>query len=507
MKINDVIKTGAVFFVLLLFFSCKKDFLNKNPLDQVSSGTFWKSDADVQMALAGCYDRLRGGGGAFWGASSLNFQRGYLDGLSDIAYVYWGLFGISDMSRGIINTTSEQAGVVYRSCYRGIATCNYFLGNVDKVTTVAESKRNVYKGEVRFLRALFYFDLVNCFGGVPLYKASPVDAESSKIAKSTKDEVLAFIMEDLDFAIANLPDQAYTDGHAVKGSAMGIKTRVLLYQEKWTEAATLAQQIMGLGKFSIYNSYPNMFLKAGQKDNPEIMFSTKYLSPDASGVYGYNIEYSAHIFLRKNFQDAYECTDGKSISESPLYNAANPYANRDPRFYSTIRLPDQNWPGFYAYTAFNPTGVLNRKYIDPAIPGDYSNAYRQDWDYLLLRYADVLLMYAEAKNELNGPDASIYATINQVRARPGVNMPPVDQSKYNTQSSLRNYIRLERMVEFPLEGLRYFDLKRWKIAHTLLPTIDDADGKKLVFEQRQYLWPFPQSELDVNNKLVQNPGY
>jgi hypothetical protein len=116
-------------------------------------------------------------------------------------------------------------------------------------------------------------------------------------------------------------------------------------------------------------------------------------------------------------------------------------------------------------------------------------------------------MYAEAQNEATGPDASVYAAINQVRARPGVNMPPVDQSIYNTQDLVRNYIRHEREVEFPMEGTRYFDLKRWHIADTLLPTIVDASGVHLVFEQRQYLWPFPQTELDVNKNLVQNPGY
>ncbi|MCX6219652.1 MAG: RagB/SusD family nutrient uptake outer membrane protein [Bacteroidia bacterium] len=504
MKINNVIKATRVIFISLLFFSCQKDFLNKNPLDKVSSGTFWKSDADLQMALAGCYDRLKGDG---WGGFPNNYQGGYMDGLSDVAYVYWSLFSISDMSRGNITPSSDLVGNYYRCCYRAISSCNYFLDHIDKVTTVADAKKNIYKGEVRFIRALYYFNLVTTFGGVPLYKTLPVDAASSKIAKSTAAEVFAFITEDLDNAISVLPDIPYTDGHAVKGSVMGIKIRVLLTQEKWTEAATLAQQIMSSGKFSLYNDYPSMFVNKGQVNNPEIMFSCRYLSPDASGVYGYNIEYSAHIFLRQSFRDAFECTDGKAISESPLYNAANPYVNRDPRFYYTIRQPGQDWPGFYSYNTFNPSGVLNRKYLDPTISGDYSNAFLDDWDFIILRYADVLLMYAEAKNEASGPDASVYAAINQVRSRPGVNMPLVDQSKYNNQSSVRDYIRHEREVELGVEGVRYYDLKRWKIADTFLPTIKDADGNFLVFTQKQYLWPFPQSDLDANPQLVQNPGY
>ncbi|CAL1521262.1 RagB/SusD family nutrient uptake outer membrane protein [Chitinophaga sp. MM2321] len=502
-KINMLKAAGAIIF-LLICSACSKDLLNKNPLDKVSSETFWKSDVDVQMAVAGCYDRLRGGG---FGGSSLNYQRGYLDGLSDVGYVYWGLLSISDMSIGNISTSSEAVSIVYNSCYKGIASCNFFLDNVDKATSVSAAKMNQYKGEIKFLRALWYFDLVNCFGGVPLYKTAPESADAAKVAKSSAADVFKFIEEDLDFAISNLQDEAYTDGHAVKGSAMALKTRVLLYQEKWEAAATLAKQIMTSGKFSISNDYRDLFLKAGQKNNPEIMFSCKYLSPDAHSTYGMNIEYTAHVFYRQNFMDAFECIDGKSIKESPLYNAADPFSKRDPRFYYTIRLPGQDWPGFYTYATFNPTGVQNRKYIDTSIEGNYANAYRNDWDFVLLRYADVVLMYAEAQNEASGPDASIYSAINEVRSRPGVNMPSIDQSKYKTKELVRDYIRHEREIEFPIEGIRYFDLKRWHIAHTLLPTIKDAGGNFLVFDQRQYLWPFPQSELDNNDKLEQNPGY
>jgi hypothetical protein len=502
--------TVAAIFSILLSFSCNKNFLNKAPLDAPASQTFWTNETNVQLALAGCYNTLRGktpvsatGVGGF----PFNFERGYLDGLTDIGYVYWGLFGISDMSLGIVNANSQLCDLEYTNCYAGIAACNYFLDNVDKATTVAAREITEDKGEVRFLRALYYFELANTFGGVPLYKTSPATPAAAEVAQSSLQDVLAFVKEDLDSAIAVLPDSAYTNGHAVKASAEGILTRVLLYGQNWTAAAATAQTIINSGKFSLYGNYQNMFLDQGQTNNPEIMFSCEYLTPDATGVYGYNIEYTAQVFLRQNFMDAYECTDGKPITQSPLYNAADPYANRDPRFYATIRMPGEDWPGFYTYVTFNPSGVENKKLVDTSIPGDYSHAYLNDWDFILLRYADILLMYAEAQNEASGPDGSVYSAINQVRARPGVNMPPVDETVYNTQDAVRNYIRHEREIEFPLEGLRYFDLKRWHIADSLLPTITDASGSKLVFAQKQYLWPFPQSELDINTKLVQNTGY
>ncbi|MGV8139673.1 MAG: RagB/SusD family nutrient uptake outer membrane protein [Mangrovibacterium sp.] len=501
MKIKSKIAFSGVVLLMLISGACNEDFLDKNPLDQISSQTFWNSKTDVDMAVAGCYARLKG--------SFLDYQRGYLEGLSDNGYVYWGLYGIDDMALGNISVSSGGAkNDIYYASYTGIAQCNFFMDNVDKSTTVDENVLNEAKGEVRFLRALFYYELVQCFGDIILYKETPENAETSKIAKSSKEDVLDFIYEDLDFAISNLPDKPYSTGHAVKGSAMGLKTRVLLAEERWPEAATLAQQIISSGKFSIYQDYASMFINEGQTNNPEIMFSCAYLSPDSyHSVYGMNIEYTAHIFIRQNLFEAYECADGKSISESPLFDPEKPYDNRDPRLKATVRLPDENWEGFYSTTTFNPTGVLNKKGVDPTIPATYSNAYLNDWDWILLRYADVLLMYAEAKNETSGPDQSVYDAINTVRARASVNMPPIDQSKYNSKDLVREFIRHERQVELAMEGIRYFDLKRWHIAHTVMPAINSPGSVPYVFQEKHYYWPFPQSELDNNPNLVQTSGY
>ncbi len=492
----------AVVLMVMVSFSCNDDFLEKNPLDEISSETFWESEDDVEMAVAGCYARLKG--------SFLDYQRGYLEGLSDNGLDYWNIYNIQTMALGTIN--ANTGGVienVYNGCYKGIAQCNFFMGNVDKATTVDESVLNKAKGEVRFLRALFYFDLVNCFGDVVLYKETPESADASKIAKSTSEDVLDFINEDLDYAIANLPDESYSSGHAVKGSAMALKTRVLLSEEKWSDAANMAKQIIDAGKFGIYDNYASMFINEGQIGNNEIMFSCDYLSPDDyHSVYGMNIEYTAHIFLTQDLLDAYECSDGESISESPLYDPVNPYNNRDPRLKATIRLPDENWEGFYNYTAFNPTGVLNKKGVDTTIQASYSNAYLNDWNWVLIRYADVLLMYAEAQNESNGPGQSVYDAIDEVRARPGVDMTPVDQSKYNTKESLREFIRHERRIEFAVEGIRYFDLKRWHIIEDVINSLPEIfSGGTYLFEEKHYHWPFPQSELDRNPNLVQTDGY
>ena len=140
-------------------------------------------------------------------------------------------------------------------------------------------------------------------------------------------------------------------------------------------------------------------------------------------------------------------------------------------------------------------------------PFTTSSATTTDQDYIHLRYADILLMYAEAKNEIIGPDVSVYGSIDQIRGRTGINMPPTDQSRYNTKEKLRDYIRHERRVEFAFEGQRYNDLKRWNIAHIKLPTLRTPSNTPLVFDLKNYVLPFQQSELDNNPKLVQNEGY
>lgn len=490
--------------VILAFFasclSCSKSFLDRNPLDQISSGTFWQTEDDVKMALAGCYRQLQ--------SDFLSYRRVWLDCLSDNAFAQWDYFNIPAMTIGVTSPTSGGAvNMAYYTPYRGIANCNYFLANIDKVPLDA-GRITEYKGEVRFLRALMYFDLVDFFGDVILYREAPESAEAAKVAKSSKADVLAFIHEDLDAAIASLPEKAY-NGHAVKGSATSLKARVLLYEQKWPEAASFAQQTMQSGKFSIADNYLGLFLTATQGGNPEIIFSTQYLSPTNPTAFTESMDVQIGWYSCVNpyqdLVDEYECTDGKMISESPLYNAAAPFANRDPRLVLTMRrVAEESWPD-----PQDPgqTGYVMRKYADFShAPFSYART-DSDQDMVSIRYADVLLMFAEAKNEDSGPEAGIYDALDEIRARPGVNMPPVDRVKYNTKESLRDFIRHERRVELALEGYRYFDIKRWGIAHTKLPTMKNPGGVNLVFEQKHYRFPFPQAELDNNPQLKQNDGY
>ncbi len=501
--------------IMIAGVSCKKGFLDRNPLKDPSSATFWTSDADVQAGLAGVYTRLQ--------ADFFGYQRVYYDGLSDNAYADPGnsfLPGLSVMTTGVINpglSNGSALGLMYSTPYRIITSCNYFLDNVDKAP-ISDASKNAYKGEVRFIRALAYFDLAQNFGNVIIYDHFPATLESAKIAKSTKEQVFDFIEQDLNFAVANLPDVKY-NGHAVKGSAQALLGRVLITEKKWSAAAQVLQSVNST-IFGLSPDYAALFKTSGQANtsvNKEVMFATQYLAPTIihRALNGMDLELGNYALLQpyQDLVNEYEMANGKLITDPGSgYDPNNPYANRDPRLDLTIKLPGEVWKNPTTGATITPqntssTGYMMEKYVDltrgPFAPS--TTATQSDQDYIHLRYADVLLMYAEAKNEVSGPDASIYDALDQVRAR--VSMPAVDRSRYNSQASLRDFIRHERRVELALEGQRIFDLKRWNIAHVKLPTMKTPAGTPLVFDPKYYMLPFLQYELDNNPLLVQNPGY
>lgn len=494
-----------ILFSLLLLISassCNKDFLDRNPLAQPSSGTFWKSEGDINLALAGVYSTLARNSEGF-GPFTIHW-----DGLSDNAWPRSGSFN-TIVPGTIESTTGGIVSDVYFNDYRSIATCNYFLANAVKVN-MDKTKLDQYLAEVRFLRAFYYFQLSEVYGGVPI-TTQPESYENPKRAKSTKDEVVKLVLDDLDFAISKLADVAYT-GRAVKGSALGLKARVLLSNNRWQEAAATAKQVIDSKKFSLSNSYYGLFVKPGQINNPEIMFSIRYQLPNSFHTLDYQYGWDQWELIQpiQNIIDAYEMTDGNPINQSPLYNSASPYTNRDPRMKLSVYVPGDPWK-YSANGLFDPakdgnnkTRYLLKKYLDTTrAPAGY--ATQSDQDFVLLRYADVLLMYAEAQNEVGGPDQSIYTAVNAIRARPGINMPPLPAGL--NQDQMRQRIRNERRIELAFEGLRYFDLKRWKVADVVLPQIINPGGVARKFEQKHYLWPFPQSEIDINPDLKQNTGY
>ncbi|MCU7547972.1 RagB/SusD family nutrient uptake outer membrane protein [Chitinophagaceae bacterium LB-8] len=487
------------FIASLFFSSCKKDLLDVTPPDQLSTTVFWKTEADADLALTGLYNYLYASGGGY---ATSQYTIVSWDNYSDDSYGQYNYGGgTSALRSGITPSSSEFVANYYVNNYRAIAAINSFLANVGKV--LSGNKLTAYKGEAYFLRAFNYFWLAQLYGNVPIVKDDPFGMDyKNGLAKSERADVLKFIESDLDSAIAALPNTTYSSGHAVKSTAQGYKVRVLLFEKKYAEAAALAKQIITDNFYSLNPNYASNFYKPDQNNSKEIMFSVKYLLPN---IQHQDVAIAVHLQRWKG--------------ELGTKDLINEYEAGDPRKTMTFFMPGdtkaEGWPftgdlsvatpgkdswieGYYAVKKWLTPGLVNPDY-----------GALDDNDYVLLRFADIKLMYAEAQNEAVGPDASVYQQVNEVRARPGVNMPPLPQGLSKDQ--MRERIRHERRVEFAMEGLRYFDLRRWGIAeqklngfipNPLAPTV------KTKYESKYEFWPIPQTEVDRNKPvLVQNPGY
>ena len=479
---------------VLCLASCKK--LDLTPTSQLSTTIFWKTPADADLALAGLYNTLYANNG------TVDQNAPYWwDCFSDNAYSQHALGGSqTTLISGLTPTSGNYQLLYYQNAYVAIAATNSFLVNVGKVLSGNQLTR--YKGEAFFLRGFNYFWLAQLYGNVPIVTVDPMTISyTSKMAKSTRTQVLQQAENDFDSAIAYLPDTTYSTGHAVKASAEGFQIRLYLFEQRWAEAAAMAQTIISGGLFSLNPNYPSNFYKPDQKTSPEIMFSVEYQAPAVPHPYSLNV-----LLIGPGWKDCQGTQD-----------MINEYEPGDPRKTMTFFFPGdgtaQGWP--YPGTVGTP-GVAewvvgfypSKKGVDPTVINPVPGLL-DDQDYVLLRYADIELMYAEAQNEVVGPDASVYQQVNNVRARPGVNMSPLPAGL--SQDSMRARIWHERRVELSLEGLRYYDLRRWGIAmqklngfvqNPVTPTVTT------MYQSNYEYWPIPQTEIDLNAPLlIQNDGY
>jgi len=502
MKTKKILYSGISIVAIVLILSSCDNLLNQQPKAQLSNATFWKTSSDAKLALAGVYKRLTD-------YSFFGYLRPELDVLTDNTFNPSTVGHLKRISRG--NISPSTGGVInsmWSASYQGITTCNNFLQHIDNVN-IDKAKKATYKAQAHFLRAYFYWNLLFFYGGVPIYKKVPT-VKNVKRARSSASKVLSLIYQDLDYAITNLPNVPYTKGHAVKASAQGLEARVALYEHNYQKVVKLTKNIMNSGHFHLADNYKTIFLSSGQNNNPGIIFSSNYSLPNNYSKMDVQIGYFAQNQPTQNLVNSYYATDGEPIDKSPLYNSKKPYKNRDPRLNMSVFLPNETWTlsngSHYKLgvgsSAGTYTGYYEEKYVDKA-NAPFSNSTRSGQNFVILRYADILLMYAEAENELNGPAPSIYDALDKIRKR--VNMPSVKQGQ--SQEELRKTIRHERRDELAFEGLRYYDLKRWHIAQQVLNGKKDAAGATISFKKNNYLWPIPIHEMNTNPKLKQNPGY
>lgn len=489
---------------MMLFPSCH-DMLETNPTTFYTQNTFWKNSDHAIQALTGCYQALT--------VSDLyNAQTPFMwDCMTPNAYNYDNQNGANEIARGVHTSTTLGMNLnVWRGCYRGIGRCNAVITNVPTIS-MDETLKNRIVAEAKFLRA-FYYDKMNVvFNGVPLILDPPSIAEQSSLPRNSYDEVLTAVLKDLDDAISILP-ATYSSadaGRATKGAALALKARVLLQNHRYSDVVITINQIFALNRYSLYPNYNGLFRKANQ-GNAEIIFDVRFKSPELTNSYDIIMaQYSTQAPLL-DLVNSYLMTDGKSITESPLYDPATPYLNRDPRFAQSILFIGAPWRSRLA-TEFDlhQTGYSFRKFTEynATTVGTLSNT---EVNFVVIRYADVLLMFAEALNELEGPVAGVYNALNTIRKRPTVAMPEITPGL--TKEQMRQAIRLERRIELAGEGSYFYDIRRWGIIANVMPGPVYGKGGKLI-ETRQYnpardlYFPIPYTEIDLNPALIQNPVY
>ncbi len=557
-----------LFLTGFIFFSSCTD-LNLNPLSEGSSETWYSNESEVTMALNDLYRDI------FWPRDNDDWSDDWTQ--RDLT---------TAITNGTLNGEDGTINTWWTNSYKCIARANAILLNLEKSKDkFSQAILDKYAGEARFVRAAQYAMLISHYGDVVYFTGVLNLEESFTLAKTDQKTILKAIYDDYDFAASKLPATygSTQNLHATKGAALAMKARIALFYKDFAIARDAAKACMDLNAYDLFADYSTLFLSK-TKNPKELVFGlprsavllvtigdTKNWISRLAGGWGGVCAPSWELFC------SYLCTDGLPIDESPLFNPRLPFKNRDPRCTASIVEFQTPWLGFMyqphpdslkvtnfktglkvtnndtranaAFASFN--GLMMKKAIDE----DWSDDYKAENEIFLMRYADVLLMYAEAKIELNEIDqAMLDATINRVRAR-AYKVAITDKTKYpavavTDQTKLRKALRIERRMEFAFENRRYEDIIRWKLAEKVLnrniygmldvadlrlkvikpglwffpqtPEIDD-DGaaifepiynagliKRLAirnYPAKQYVWPIPSKEILINSNLKQNNGY
>jgi hypothetical protein len=515
-------------FSILTLLGCSSE-LDLAPVDSQSELTFWRTDEDARLFLNSMYADLMDDDTYL-----------FLSALSDDAYSK-GREDYRNIASGNYDPSNSVITGFWASRYEAIRRANIFFNNVDNVGEIEEASRVAYKGQGRFIRAWHYFYLIELYGDVPLVLDEISIEQSSTLTRTPKQEILAFIYSELEQAITELPQNyaATESGRITKGAAIAFKARVHLYNEEYAEAAALSEQL--IGQYSLFGNYANLFKQANEV-NSEIILSLQYIPTNRE----HDIQYSlippslggyANFSPLQELVDTYTMINGLPINSlGSGYDELNPYQNRDPRLSASIirngtvltnfagspvtinTTPGSPTDGINFSSNSTPTGYYVNKFYD----NQARNQIYSGTNLILIRYAEVLLNYAEAKIALGTfSQADWDLTIGAIRSRAGLTGQALVFPN-NGQSELTQLVRNERRVELAFEaGHRFFDIRRWEIADEVLNgwahgiktnlSPEDNGYTRVDFRtfnsSRHYLWPIPLRERDINPNLSQNPNW
>lgn len=529
------------------FLGCNKDLLNKEPITTLNPGNFWHSEEEAETAVNALYTFLP------------DMSQIYMDNNTELSV--FPASGSNDLVDGQIQISSPQILSWWTGHFKAIAACNRFLEDVNQVPSdkITPAMLARLQAEARFVRAVNYTFLVNYFGDVPLFtkpKQLKV-SEAAVIARTDKQEVLDFIEQELTDIANDLPLKYSGDdvGRITKGAVLAWKSRAMLWSKQYRKAADAAKAVMDLNMYALYPDYAELFKYNGEYNNKEVILQYIYTS-----VNGHNLMERAAPYGVANHTsllsinptamlvNEYETIDGLAPAEDPAFDEEDPYRNRDPRLEATLWLPvfkdgsyaDTLWgdnkpfdvrPGsktkdeVFSEIRGNQTGFLLKKYLNRE---DMTHIDNSAQNFIILRYADVLLSYAEAKIELNEIDASVIDAIDAVRARAG--LPSLEATGVNVgdQTAMRKAVRHERTVELAMEGWHFYDIRRWATAEKLMNSLAPAPGMKYRdittgelksitwsgvnwnFQKKNedYTYPVPYDEYNMDpNLLPQNEGW
>lgn len=536
-----------IYILVAVFVLNACDVLDMKPLDKVSDADVWEDSALIELYVNASYNSI-----------NHEFSQHMLSDASDETYCIHNWGSLWTVQRGEMtsdNVTGISEKINYwKQAYGNIRTINVFFDKIADAP-VESALKDRMKGEMKFIRAWIYANLIWRYGGVPLITGLFELNQDYKVERASYSDCVDFIVKELDEAISLLPAKSISEnlGRATGNACMALKARVLLYaaskqnnpshsKEKWEAAAQATKAVLDAG-YSLCNDYQSVFLE----DNAEIIFARYFTQANSTDFMLWNGRNGSNGFTgenpTQNLVNAYEMTNGElpylneelplKVNPASGYDESNPYAGRDPRFAASILYDGSVWAGRETETwhggldspessigSWNAskTAYALKKFMVESIPPAGSSV-RPENPWIFFRLAEFYLNYAEIMYELGNEDVA-REYLNKVRSRQSVQMPPVTASG----DKLRDKIRNERRVELAFEGHRFFDVRRWGIADEtenrdlLAMNIQKKDDGTKTYEitlllkrsflEQHYLVPIPRAEIDKSEKsLVQNTGY
>lgn len=537
--INCMKKLLLPILCVTVLFSCRK--LDQPITTDYTDAAYWRTTEDALAALTSCYENL----------SNDTYYFGD-EALSDNAYVNGiGYNAVSTIAAGAFDPSNLRVTEEWKYRYTCIRKCNIVTTNIDRVPGMDSTLKRRIVAEARFIRAYSYFQLATWYGDVPFYTNLISIEEARSISRTGKEEVLNFVQSELNAIRGDLPLNVNLEdkdkGRITRGAAIAMSARVHMYKSEWQAAIADCELLIGNtsnGTYALQSSYSNIFSPTNEFNN-EVIFDIQF---GGGRTYGSQRNFlpqtvallRSTLVPTQDLVDDYIMLNGKGISEAGSgYSENDPYTNRDPRFNAVI-LHDGSTitdfdgkvqtiltkPGSVPATnsvddqGASPTGYYFYKYYDRT-----ATNYNSGLNLIVIRYADVLLMYAEAKNELGQLDAGVWnQTIRALRVRAGFTDAGATAFPGVGQDALRTIVRRDRRAELAFEGVRALDIRRWKIADQVLNRPvrgikvsggafrTDANGYIIVEDRKfvnpkHYLWPVPTFERDQNTNLGQNQDW